>query len=383
MIVVIADDLTGAAEVGGLGLRYGLNVDVVTDIDQPVIADLLVIATDTRSMSEQHALKTMSEITLKINKLKPDLIFKKVDSVLRGHIIAELNVQLKHFGIKTALLVPANPALGRTLTNGNYFIDGQPINLTSFAHDPEFSVTSADVHRMLHVNKGEVAILANHEALLQPGIIVGECITENDLKLWANKVCEKVLLAGGSGFFTAILESLGLEVQTNKKHIDFGKNALFICGSTFIKSRQLVNQVKNENGPVSYMPIEIVKLANPPESLFEQWADEVASLINLHKKAIVAIHENTTTSMEVITGSLREKKARLVKKVFQRLKLNELLIEGGSTAASIIKQLNFDRFIPIQEFSTGVIRMKVDKHEDLFLTLKPGSYDWPPHIWNF
>jgi len=27
--------------------------------------------------------------------------------------------------------------------------------------------------------------------------------------------------------------------------------------------------------------------------------------------------------------------------------------------------------------------MKVDAVDDLFLTLKPGSYDWPAYIWNF
>ena len=43
MIVVIADDLTGAAELGGLGLRHGLTVEIVTDTDQYSQKDLLVI----------------------------------------------------------------------------------------------------------------------------------------------------------------------------------------------------------------------------------------------------------------------------------------------------------------------------------------------------
>jgi uncharacterized protein YgbK (DUF1537 family) len=59
------------------------------------------------------------------------------------------------------------------------------------------------------------------------------------------------------------------------------------------------------------------------------------------------------------------------------------LVEGGSTAAAIINRLNFDRFFPIGELGPGVIKMKVDAVDDLFLTLKPGSYDWPAYIWNF
>src|SRR5882757_10096749 len=44
MIAVIADDLTGAAELGGIGLRYGLSVEVNMDVNLSTKADLLVIA---------------------------------------------------------------------------------------------------------------------------------------------------------------------------------------------------------------------------------------------------------------------------------------------------------------------------------------------------
>jgi hypothetical protein len=37
----------------------------------------------------------------------------------------------------------------------------------------------------------------------------------------------------------------------------------------------------------------------------------------------------------------------------------------------------------VQELAAGVIRMKVHGTDGLFLTLKPGSYDWPPQIWDF
>src|ERR1700679_3796349 len=117
MIVVIADDLTGAAELGGLGLRHGLTVEIVTDIDKPSSKDLLVIATDTRSMPQQEALAVMAGLTAKLTSLKPGLIYKKVDSVLRGHVIAELNVHLKGLGLKRAVLVSANPGFGRTIAD--------------------------------------------------------------------------------------------------------------------------------------------------------------------------------------------------------------------------------------------------------------------------
>jgi len=385
MIVVIADDLTGAAELGGLGLRYGLTVEIVTSADLKSSADLLIIAMDTRSMPVAQALEAMAELTAKIHQIKPDLIFKKVDSVLRGHVIAELNVHLHQLGLKRAILVPANPSFGRTMTNGQYFIHGEPIHLTSFANDPEFAINSSNVLDMLRVNDNEIHLQTADKELPVAGIVLGECIYEHDLTLWANKADATTLMAGGSGLFNALIGSLNLKqvVEPGINDNEFEQPALFICGSTFNKSKQLVEKVNGNNGPVSYMPLDIVTQSNPPESLFEQWADEVVSLLKTHKKAIVAVDETTTLDLEIVAGMLREKKARVVEKIVEKIAVKELLVEGGATAAAIISRLGINKFFPVKEFDTGVIRMKVDKHDELFLTLKPGSYDWPPHIWDF
>jgi uncharacterized protein YgbK (DUF1537 family) len=384
MIVVIADDLTGAAELGGIGLRYGLDVEIVTSINSKSNAGLLVIATDTRSMPKRQALMEMAEVTAALYEIKPDLIFKKVDSVLRGHVIAELNTHLYQLGLKRALLVPTNPAFGRTLTNGCYFINGEPIHLSSFANDPEFAITSSDVIEMLRVQENEVHVHTKDDELPLSGIVVGDCTTNEDLQSWIARAGKDMLLAGGSGLFTALLKSLNLKQATEPGgNSEIMQSALFVCGSTFINSKQLVEKVNSSNGPVSYMPVDIVKAVNPSESQYEKWADDVITLLKKHKKAIIAIQEGTTKDIEISARSLRSKTAMVVEKIFQKAAINELLVEGGATAAAIIKRLNFNSFTPVNEFNTGVIRMKINTKNNLFLTLKPGSYDWPPHIWNF
>ena len=385
MIVVIADDLTGAAELGGLGLRYNLTIEIVTTINTISKADLLIVATDTRSMSEANALKVMETVTALIKTINPEIIFKKVDSVLRGYVVSEINVHLQQLGLEKALLVPANPAFGRTLTNGKYFINNELIHLTSFAHDPEFPVTSSDVHHMLRIDKDDLFIGKCDAAIPEQGITVGESLTQDDLKQWVTKADKKTLLAGGAGLFISLLESL-----KQKQKIDPGKYssevetpALFVCGSTYDKSRRSIKKALDSGGPVSYMPLDIVLSVNPSDTLFDEWADDIVSLLTKHKKAIIAIDVSTTEAHTITAAGLRIKKAIVVEKVFKRIAIKELLVEGGSTAAAIINRLNFDRFFPIGELGPGVIKMKVDAVDDLFLTLKPGSYDWPAYIWNF
>ena len=95
MIAVIADDFTGAAEIGGIGLRYGLNVVIETEDIQSHNADLLIIATDTRSLSAKEASEHIFQITKELQKLKPQFIFKKIDSALRGNIAEELLAEIR------------------------------------------------------------------------------------------------------------------------------------------------------------------------------------------------------------------------------------------------------------------------------------------------
>ena len=105
MIAVIADDFTGAAELGGIGLRYGLSVEISTAVPAATGADLLVIAADTRSTDEMSAVIEMEAVTKALLPLQPALVFKKTDSVLRGHIVAETIAQLKILQLPRALLV--------------------------------------------------------------------------------------------------------------------------------------------------------------------------------------------------------------------------------------------------------------------------------------
>ena len=80
MIVVIADDITGAAEMGGIGLRYNLDVVLSDDVNISCNPDLLVIYTNTRSMEKKEAAALMKELTAKAKELKPSFFYKKIYS---------------------------------------------------------------------------------------------------------------------------------------------------------------------------------------------------------------------------------------------------------------------------------------------------------------
>ena len=84
MICVIADDLSGAAELAGVALRYGWTAEVQLEFELRTHADLVCISTDTRSGTASEAAVRTAHVAEMCRTTNLALIFKKVDSVLRG-----------------------------------------------------------------------------------------------------------------------------------------------------------------------------------------------------------------------------------------------------------------------------------------------------------
>jgi D-threonate/D-erythronate kinase len=385
MIAVIADDLTGAAELAGIALRYHLQPEVVTEMVDETKADLLVISMDSRSMNKQDAVQKATDTTIKLAALHPEMMFKKVDSALRGYIVEEIAAHLNILHLKKALLIPANPALGRQIIDGIYLLNNQPIHLTGFSKDPEFPVTTSRVTEMIPSNVLKVALVKPGEPKPDAGIIVGEVNNPGDLDYWAKQRQKDLFLAGASGFFTALLQSLDLSKKAgdNRTAVIPGIPSLYVCGSAFTKSLEAVHEIKMKGGPVSYMPVELVSSIHNKEKILDDWSGEVVRLLNQYGKAIIGIDAHSLRKRVVNAKLLREITAACVHAVYNKVRLAEVVIEGGSTASSVVSMLGFNRFLPVQEITHGVVRMQVECASTLFLTIKPGSYAWSTDIWTF
>ncbi len=384
MIVVIADDLTGAAEIGGVGLRHGLSVEVVTSPKNATNCDLLVIDTDTRSLPLLKARSKTRMVMEQVMALQPQFIFKKIDSVLRGHVLAELRVMQKITSQRQAFIVAGNPALGRTIRDGFYHIQGIPVHKTGFAKDPEFPVEYYDVSDMLRAGGIRISILPVGWPLPTGGTTVGDVQNTTDFAAWAETLSShpEILLAGTSLFFAAVLKQRGLQEQpTSTEPHSVQQPALFVSGTAFGERVASVRQVAKQGGPVSYAPQTLFETKLPSKKGLLEWEETTAAFLKTGK-AILAF-DAATIPKTISAVALRKIKSQVVQLLLERTATQELIIEGGSTAAAILKALHIHRLQPIQELMPGVVRMKVEGEMELFVTVKPGSYPWPPGLWNF
>ena len=93
--------------------------------------------------------------------MRAPLVFKKLDSTLRGPVAAEVRAALEGSGRRAAVVAPAFPAGGRTTRGGVQHVDGRPVDATAFRDDPSRPVREADMRRLLAAaGAGPVALLS-------------------------------------------------------------------------------------------------------------------------------------------------------------------------------------------------------------------------------
>jgi uncharacterized protein YgbK (DUF1537 family) len=384
MIVAIADDFTGAAELAGISWRYGLITEVHTHLKRNVRSlDVLILDTNTRSKDVRETEEKMIQITRQLAATNFDLIYKKTDSVLRGHVLQELEILIQALGFKGALLVPANPSSHRIIKKGHYYIDGTPLNKTDFANDPEYPRRHSDISSLLaEAQVPDVRVLQVGNTLDEAGIQVGECQSDTDLEFWVSQLRETYIPAGASDFFNHILASKNYRPNPifNRETFRHQIPMLIIVGSLSEKSLQSLIHYRELGIPICNPPGEIEEFQKIEQDLIMNWADQIINTLN--KKEIVAISTKNLTIPGTINPSpvLTSILNSLIEKIYEKVEIRELVIEGGATASSIIRHLGWQSMIPVYEFEKGVVALRVSNGSGSLLVVKPGSYLWPDNF---
>lgn len=398
MIGVIADDLTGAAELGAVGLRHGLRAEILilgsefrlraTHGSRPAKAgtpnapDLVCITTESRSLPPNKAASRAAAAARLLRNAGAEWIYKKTDSVLRGQVTAELEAIMKELRCPRTLLLPANPSLGRTIRDGRYFIRGKPINRTEFARDPEHPRRSANVLQLLSPSAVfPVSVLKLGESISETGIFIGEVSSSAHVTEWIALRAPDMLLAGGAETYGAALRATGLKptkLAIAKSASPLG-GELFVCGSASEACRDFVNRSRQRAVPVIGLPEELAWRNALPRVLKCAVAERINVALRTNGRAILhvglpPIHERA------VARRLTKHLAELAAEVLSDGKVGQVFAEGGATAAALLRQMGWAHMNVRCELAPGVATLEPVGGEVLWLTIKPGSYRWPASV---
>ena len=373
-MIVIADDITGAAEMAGIAFSQGQQVSLVCGSPlccDNIAAQTTVIATDTRSMTEEEAVNETLRITSQLSPLTSHL-FKKTDSALRGHVVAELSALMQTTGYQRAIYLPANPSKGRIIRNGCYYIKevrGEksevrevPIHETAFSYDPEFTAKTSVLRERFPDAEAHHILMPDAETVKD----IQHIVAAND--------DGHTLFAGAADLFETYLGVRGkrLEIRDMSESKNYpltshlspltSKSTLFLCGSTQSKPLDL-------GFPVTPMPIAIYDGSED----ITPWLEEAEKLYEQQGSLMITIPHRHRTGKEVAIH-LREMTASLIQHLVAKRAPQQLIIEGGASAFATLQHLGWNELEVVCQIAPGVIKTKAPN--GTFVIMKPGSYPW-------
>jgi D-threonate/D-erythronate kinase len=215
-VAIIADDLTGAADTGVQLARAGYRTAVAfRDAPIPPAEDLDAVAldTDSRAMPAGFAAKRVLEAGRAVRDAR--IVYKKLDSTLRGPVAAELAAALNASGRGRAVVAPAFPAAGRTTVDGVQLVRGVPVHETEAKNDPRTPVREGHVPTLLaaafpsvlSLSAGDLADPAAVRRALEDAVcVVADAARDEDLEALVRAVPDpsEVLWAGSAGLAVAL-----------------------------------------------------------------------------------------------------------------------------------------------------------------------------------
>ncbi|MFC2062290.1 four-carbon acid sugar kinase family protein [Elusimicrobiota bacterium] len=338
-IGVLADDLTGAGDVGvqfadrGLKVKLNISVDIVKEI--PSDTEVWIINTHSRGDKETKAAKKVKKALGFLKKWKAEYYYKKIDSTLRGPVGNELEAMLEELDIDNIPFCAAFPDMGRTTIESVHYVLGIPVGESVYSRDPEAPVRESNIKKLLasqmeHPEKIEAKDAATNDDLEK---ISRECSGKvfAGAAAWAGKLADRWL-------------SSARKIQT----------VAFTPGSVLIVSGSLnplsLEQIKHWE-KIGRNSLEVSDDMNKDD-------------IDFNSDLLVK------TSVENIP-SISKKINKTACDLWNRKKWARVILNGGNTAFEFVSSVGIDQLNVIKSLMPGIALIE---KEGNYFVLKPGGY---------
>jgi len=358
---VVADDFTGACDVGVQFSKRGLKTVVLTDLENlPSLKgeyDVVVVDTETRNIAPEAAYGKVRETLRSLENTGVKLVYKKIDSTLRGNIGAELDAVLDELGLRAVAVAPSFPAYDRTVMNGRLLVGTQPLEKTEFAHDPLNPLYESHIptllkgqterrvaHIALHQVRGGVEQLQDEiKRLIEEGskVIVADAEIKEDLANIAKaSMSSGILLCGSAGL-----------AEEFSRLLTCRSGLLVVCGSINSVTIEQVAEAERQLG-VKVLEPNLSGVLLSDEKLLataRNLAGKVKKYLTQDRDVIMRLAKSKDLILKIqeegkqlrmsplqVTDRLLLVLSESFKRIAARQKLVSLILVGGDTSIRIM-----------------------------------------------
>jgi len=393
---VIADDFTGATDIAGFLVEYGISTVQINGVPAPefnVPAEAYVISLKSRSCAVEQAVEQARRSLDWLRGMKCDRFYFKYcstfDSTEKGNIGPVADAMLESLESECTVVCPALPVNGRTVYKGYLFVHDQLLNESGMKDHPLNPMKDAKIARLLAAQtEGSVAEV--HAEVVDQGTaavrhrilnclqavyryIVLDTLKDEHLAVIAEAVKDMPLLTGGSGL------ALGLSRLQNKGALEIaeakrqgrpsGGKTVILSGSCSEATRKQVAAYRRGAPSLQLDGDRCLEDKGYVEELF-QWAAErsgegTAPMLYSTTDRIRGDARKIGAAIEEVFGRLAARLAEGVVKNF--------IVAGGETSGRVVQSLGVRAFWIGPQVSPGVPWVKSVGGEAAFI-LKSGNF---------
>tara|TARA_R110001606_G_scaffold170438_1_gene315867 strand:+ start:20872 stop:21879 length:1008 start_codon:yes stop_codon:yes gene_type:complete len=297
-LLIIADDLTGALDGAAAFCSATTQVAVAISLDSLGAAlnsgaDVVAVSTQSREVLPEEAFRRVQAV---VNCCQDRMIFKKIDSRLKGNIVAELDA-LPELPL---LVAPALPTFGRYVESGCVvgFGVGSPINIKEVLE-----------------HHADIAIIPN-------------CNSDEQLDLALEQMPDNGILVGARGLAFALARKLGItSVEPSRLSGSIG----IVIGSTDPITLAQVQQ----------LPSDLVSCIAAPAGIFEgSYPDKNVTLLQ------------ATIGLKLTRDEVGKNLAHSFRPIAE--KCENIVLSGGATAEAVLSELGVTVLFLEGELFSGI-----------------------------
>ena len=371
--LILADDLTGAADCGIAFARRGLEASVSWHgVDTAPSAEVVAIDADSRRLGPEDAAMRHATLLRSHHAAGTGLI-KKIDSTLRGQPAAELAATihaLREAGRPAlAIVAPAFPATGRTTEGGRVHMNGQPLETTPlWARDHSYD--SAHLQTVLQsvglsasalpldlLRQGGSALAEALRAALAEGIdaVVCDATTSDDLDTLARAslpLAGKVFWTGSGGIAAALAAALPNATAPKDLSIPALRGGvLIVVGSIAEASRGAAERLVAQDAATRFDIPPALLRAGPADPRWAPVADGIAASLAAGRDTLVLIADDRDADLAQ-GAALAVALAALLAPA--AIRMGGLFATGGETACALLTHLGVHGIRLMEEVEAGV-----------------------------
>ncbi len=365
MYFIIADDLTGATDTGIQFQKRGIATTVLVEppkeaLPCPGERTALSVNASSRELCPQEARDRTQEVMQRVVLRDQDTLFKKVDSLMRGNPVEELEAALEAAGRRIALAAPSFPRMGRTVDGGVLRLpDGSAKDLLAlFRERAHMAVCHIPLARLRAEGAGLAADLVRRET---PLLCLIDAVTEEDLSLAAEigQALDTPPVYCGSAALAEALPVRGEQPDVPCRPA--ARRVLVVTGSQKKETAAQVRRLEAVCGLHKVLLDSERLLHEPAPEEISRAAQRLTELLRQEDGAILAFDSlfcsqtgfaDDDVAARKVGKSLAAKLGEVLGRIDHTL-YDGLILVGGDTAVAVCRSLQTTQLLLLEEVQSG------------------------------